>query len=108
MTDLISTLSDQLLALINSKPQSPSKAEIEGVIRAPLTMLVDEHHLRSHPLFFVGPDGPPLEVKWSQPHDPTNWNPACTDLSEDSLELAIAAIQSHQALRDAMNRARKP
>lgn len=72
MSDLISTLADQLLALINSKPQSPSKAEIEDLIRAPLTMLVDEHHLRSHPLFFVGPDGPPLEVKWG--NDITCWS----------------------------------
>ena len=93
MNDLISTLADQLLALINSKPQSPSKAEIEGLIRAPLTTLVDDHHHRSHPLFFVGPDGPPLEVKWSAPNDFTNWN-LPTDLNEESFARAVAKIQN--------------
>ncbi len=33
MTDLISSLADSILALINSKPQSPTKAEIEEVAR---------------------------------------------------------------------------
>lgn len=94
MSDPISTLADQLLALINSKPQSPSKAEIEELIRAPLTMLVYEHHHRSLPLFFVGPDGPPLEFKWSAPNDFTNWN-LPSDLNEESLERALVAIQSH-------------
>ncbi len=33
MTDLISSLADSILALINSKPQSPTKAEIEELLR---------------------------------------------------------------------------
>lgn len=32
MTDLISTLADELLALINSKPSTPSKAEVEAFL----------------------------------------------------------------------------
>ncbi len=33
MTDLISSLADSILDLINAKPQSPTKAEIEEVAR---------------------------------------------------------------------------
>lgn len=36
MTDLISKLADDLLALINAKPRSPTKEEIEGVLRQTL------------------------------------------------------------------------
>jgi hypothetical protein len=32
MTDLVSTLADQIMALINAKPRSPTKAEIEAVV----------------------------------------------------------------------------
>lgn len=34
MTDAISSIADQLLAMINSSPRTPTKAEIEGVLRA--------------------------------------------------------------------------
>jgi hypothetical protein len=34
MTDLVSTLADQIMALINAKPRSPTKAEIEETVRA--------------------------------------------------------------------------
>lgn len=33
MTDLISSLADSIIALINSKPASPTKEEVEGVLR---------------------------------------------------------------------------
>jgi hypothetical protein len=33
MTDLISDLADQIIALINSKPASPTKQEVETVLR---------------------------------------------------------------------------
>lgn len=32
MTDLISSLADSIVALINSKPQSPTKAEVEELL----------------------------------------------------------------------------
>lgn len=34
MTDLISSLADQIIALVNSKPSSPRKEEVEAAIRA--------------------------------------------------------------------------
>lgn len=52
MTNLISELADQILTLINSKPRSPTKAEVEEVIRPvcmTLQMLRDADELRSYP-----------------------------------------------------------
>lgn len=37
MTDLLSSLADSIVALINAKPQSPTKAEVEEVLRGSLT-----------------------------------------------------------------------
>lgn len=53
MTDLISSLADSIIALINAKPQSPAKAEVDEVLRKPLTMAMDALHLASYPV--LGP-----------------------------------------------------
>lgn len=46
MTDPISSLADQLLALINSSPRTPTKAEIERVLRTTVPEIM-------HPLILV-------------------------------------------------------
>lgn len=37
MTDIVSKLADQIVALINANPRSPTKAEIEDVVRDQVT-----------------------------------------------------------------------
>ena len=54
MTDLISRLADDILALINAQPRSPTKEEILEVLaplRATATMLLDADLLGSYPGF---------------------------------------------------------
>ena len=53
MTDLTSKLADDILALINAKPRSPTKEEVEQVLRPlidALQMLLDAGELASFPI----------------------------------------------------------
>lgn len=95
MTDLISSLADQLVALNNASPRLPTKQQIEDVLREHFKLLreaVDAGMLASYPVFIK-----PMEVKWSAPYDFTSWAPnpdeGSADLNEASLEAAISRIQ---------------
>lgn len=85
MTDLISSLADSIVALINSKPQSPTKDEVESLLRGKLApwsvplqsgrtvdVFVPNH---DGPLndeeWLAPPHGPTMNVKWSAQPDPT-------------------------------------
>ena len=96
MTDLISRLADDILALINAQPRSPTKEELEGVLRQNLhmpidnlsRMLKDAEALSSYPIF-IGLDkasGPDRTVKavWDFAK-----NPVLLSVNDCQGELAI-------------------
>ena len=60
MTDLVSSLANQIISLINSKPSSPTKEEIEAVLRDALTGVTshDDDPMTREPFM------------WSEPIDP--------------------------------------
>ena len=74
MTDLISKLADDILAMINAQPRSPTKEEIVGVLaplRATATMLLDADLLGSYPGFIpVKKDAPPPKTVWDFAKNP--------------------------------------
>lgn len=82
MTDLISKLADDLIALINASPRSPTKAEIKDVLR--------QHPNFTHPMMIAKQ----LETAVNE------WSTSgpFEDLSEASLERAIATISEQYDL----------
>ncbi len=50
MADLISTLADSILALINSKAASPTKEEVDAVLRLPIETAIDAERMASYPV----------------------------------------------------------
>jgi hypothetical protein len=82
MNDLISSLADQIIALVNSKPSSPRKEEVEAVVReclhAALRMSIDAGALASYPGFLSPPAvrkavaseeikaGDPIAIDWAK------------------------------------------
>ncbi len=71
MADLISSLADQIIALINSKPSSPRKEEVEAVLRdtidPQLDRVYDNIMLASMPMFVVKPGIATEEIKAGDP-----------------------------------------
>lgn len=47
MTDIVSKLADQIIALINANPRSPTKAEIEDVVRPMCVEPADSGYVRN-------------------------------------------------------------
>lgn len=71
MTDLISSLADSIIALINAKPASPSKDEVVEVVRkhydAVMRMMLDPQLLASYPMFVVRKARAAEEIKVGNP-----------------------------------------
>lgn len=88
MTDLISKLADDLTALINASPRSPTKEQIVEVLR--------KHSNYTHPAYvcFVGAE--PMEIKWSEPSDATSWTPIAQEQSDAALD-SFEALQANCA-----------
>ncbi len=62
MTDLISALADSIIALINAKPGSPTKEEVDAVLRLPIETCIDAHKLSSYPRRTPPPRRSPLDA----------------------------------------------
>ena len=112
MTDLIASLAESIVALINAKPQSPTKDEVEAVVREHVEQSVmrikaDADVLASHPVMHIAPG----HVVWSAQNDFTDWTPDPTAGScimpvphkDPSPELMKLMERNTQALKDAMN-----
>jgi hypothetical protein len=67
MTDLIASLADAIIGLINAKPASPTKEEVDAVLRLPIETCIDAHKLSSYPIRTPPPRRSPLDaitVEW--------------------------------------------
>lgn len=77
MTGLVSSLANQIIALINSKPSSPTKEEIEAVLRDALTGVTshDDDPMTREPF------------KWSEPTEWFTINPD-SDIDYELVKIA--------------------
>lgn len=85
--DLISTLADSIIALINASPRSPRKDEIVALLRGPYEeatrTLADAQLLASYPM-----------VSWSWAASPTSWTPVTQEQLVAAADQICAAASS--------------
>lgn len=105
MTDLISSLADSIVALINAKPQSPTKAEVEAVVREHVEQSVMRIKADADILWSHTHIPPPGRVVWSAPCDFTDWTPDPTagcSFEHTTSDGAVIVAPTEESLMDAV------